>query len=139
MKWFDGPGTLIGRHYVVRTIWVWQTPWFDNSIHEKDTLDYGIIFPFWIKNFGTFWSLHYVFNWQDCFWTACISHFSSPFWFLFFLLTPENQDYQRLRAPIIYFIEGRSPSRHKQRGFAVSKCLNGTFSWRKCFIKALVR
>ena len=36
-------------------------------------------------------------------------------------------------GPIIYFIECRYPS----RGFAFSRCLNGTFPWRKCSVKAL--
>ena len=39
-----------------------------------------------------------------------------------------------IKGPIVYFIEGRSQSRHLNRGFAFSRCLNGTFPWRKCFV-----
>ena len=62
---------------------------------------------------------------------------------------PLNRSYQHVvelghfrqtRGPIIYFIEGRSPSRPKRR-FSVLhliRCLNWTFSWRKSSVKALV-
>ena len=39
------------------------------------------------------------------------------------------------RARIVYFIEGKTPSRHKYGGLAFSKFLNGTFPWRIYTIK----
>ena len=53
------------------------------------------------------------------------------------LCTPVIFTWPHPRGPIIYFIEGRSPSRHKRR-FCIYVACAWTFPWRKCSVKVLV-